>query len=411
MNYFYSGKPRAGKSKAAVMWLIERLRFTKRAIVTNMALKMDPWVDGKGVARPGLLDVLQRKYGSTFDAKRRVYLLKDDEVRNFFRIRPVVPEHEWEAVEIRMIPESGDDRWRFDADRYPACDYIIDEAHEYFPRQGLPSYKQRPFSGEMLGYATQAGRGGDENIYISQLPNNTNLQLRGVCQECHWFVNHAHLLVGPFRKANKITYDVYCNTPPAAGEERLKRTTLHYDRWDIESCYNTAEGGGVRGNAAADIGLRAKGLPSWSIAVLIGIAILGFLGLAKAARVGAAYAVGGSAPKKAASVAPERLFSPAQTEALKRMLVEARVANVTMNTVGRSVDRKDVPEQVKARGWAKVGEKYAVFLANGETVWGRRLWTEGKVVLLDNQDFELATEEKGEWSANDRGAYDRRARK
>ena len=60
----------AGKSKFATIRLIEELRSSTRAIVTNLALEFQPWVDAKGVARPGLLRVLQDTYGSNFDAVR-----------------------------------------------------------------------------------------------------------------------------------------------------------------------------------------------------------------------------------------------------------------------------------------------------------------------------------------------------
>lgn len=404
MNRFYAGKQRSGKTKGAVIWMLERLRTTKRPLVTNAALKLQPWVDGKGVARPGLLEVLRKRYGTTFDAERRIYLLKDDEVRRFYGVRPLIPEQEWQEREILKVPEVGDGRWHFDASRFPACDYVIDEVHDYFPRQGLPSYKERPFTGEMLGYSTQSARGGDENVYISQLPNNCNLQLRGLCQACHWFTNHVHANVGPFRRADKITCDVFSNTPPGQGEQRMKRETMHYDRFEIESCYNTAEGGGVVGNSAADIGQRAKGMPQWLMwvfIVLTGFAFLLFaMGLKKGAEV--ALGVGWGKKMKGEVGVTNALFSQAQTDALKRMLVEARIQQLTPGLVRSTnvvkVLRQEDKDLPRCIGYGQMGKVAVLTLEGGGNVWGERLERAGRRLLLDGEVYlyaPLKSQEKG----------------
>jgi len=400
MNVFYSGLPRSGKTKAAVIWMLGRLRHYRRPIVTNVALELKPWVDGKGVSRPGLLWILRERYGSTFDAERRLCFLDYEQVRRFYAVRPVIPGDFGAADGVALkartvlhIDDPGEGDWLFDANKYPACDYIIDEAHVFWPSQGMPSFKVRPVTAECLGYMSQAGRGGDEVLILTQVLTNVNVKLRTLSQECHWFTNRAHMVFGPWRQSDKITEHVYSSTPPGAGEIPLKRTALSYNRWDIESSYDTAKGVGVTGNAVADIGVRARGWPMWTIALIIAACAFGFLGFTIGVKKAASYALGIGGGKKKAEP-PVKLFSPAQVEALKRMLSEARLVSMTnqvsvLSVVVSNNSSFKVPE---ASGWSQVGSnRFVVFPKDGSAaVYGRKLIVRGSHIMLDEADFVLS---------------------
>jgi len=278
MNRSCGGKPRAGKTKRLVIWVEEQLRAHKRPIVTNMALKLQPWVDGKGKAHKGLIRTLMDKYGETFDAERRIYLLKHEEVPRFYGIRPIIPEDSWEPVKIEEVPRS--DMWKIDTNKYPGVCYVIDEAEVYFPSAAVDAQRANHENPELLQWAKQAGRAGDDAIFLSQNLTWISIKLRKTCQECWWMVNHAHIPFSIFRRPDHITEETYMNCPPTPGEVYLRKTKLAYNREEIEGCYNTAEGVGVTGNSAADIGQRAKGL-HWSFipAGVIAIALLGGFGL------------------------------------------------------------------------------------------------------------------------------------
>lgn len=278
MNISVGGKPRAGKTKRVVIWLVEKLRTDHRPIVTNMALKMDPWVDGKGRPHKGLLRTLQDKYGETFDAERRVYVLKHSEVARFYAIRPEVPKDESEPREIKTVPRS--DMWKFDSNKYSNCCYAIDEAEVYFPSAAVDSARASHEDPELLQWAKQAGRGGDDALFISQNLTWISIKLRKTCQECWWMVNHAHIPFSIFRRPDHITEETYMNCPPNPGEQYLRKAKLAYHREEIEGCYNTAEGVGVTGNSAADIGQRAKGL-HWAFVPggIVVLAIIAMFGL------------------------------------------------------------------------------------------------------------------------------------
>lgn len=264
-----------------------------------MAIKMHPWVDGKGKAHKGLLRTLQDKYGETFDAERRIYLLKHEEVPRFYGIRPEIPDDQDEPVVIKEVPRS--DMWKFNSNEYSNCCYVIDEAEVYFPSAAVDAQRANHENPELLQWAKQAGRGGDDAIFLSQNLTWISIKLRKTCQECWWMVNHAHIPFSIFRRPDHITEETYMNCPPGQGEVYLRKTKLTYNREEIEGCYNTAEGVGVTGNSAADIGQRAKGIHwAWIPAGIVVIAIAAMFGLrAVGAAVKGSLAGRGSAYVKA----------------------------------------------------------------------------------------------------------------
>jgi len=252
MIRFVSGKPGGGKSLYAVLSLVEELRATHRFIVTNLALELRPWVDGGGKARKGLLALLQDKYGSTFEAERRILFLADEAVPRFFAVRPL-----WNAdtqsVDVNVLPKEEDGRFRLSAGRGGVA-YFIDEAHEFFAARDWQKTGK-----ETLSWASQQRRAGDDAWMVTQVVNNVEKQLRGVSQECVHLVNHRLLRIAMFRQPDALSYRVYGSTPPAPNEHWLAAGKLQCDREWIYGCYNTARGVGVAGNKA-DIGVRAKGL-------------------------------------------------------------------------------------------------------------------------------------------------------
>ena len=158
---FAGGKPRAGKTLYCVQKLVDELRFGSRPCLVFGAIKMEPWVDGKGVARKGLARALWDKYGSEFDCRRRVRLLTLEEAKRFWRIRPHVPKDEFEEVaEHTLLPES-DHKFRFDARKEPTIFALIDECHEVFPGAAVAKMPDADRI-EMLSYGTQQARAGDD---------------------------------------------------------------------------------------------------------------------------------------------------------------------------------------------------------------------------------------------------------
>lgn len=309
MMVFYGGKQRAGKTKVVVIELVRVLRQTVLAIVTNIALELKPWVDGGGVARKGLLRELTDRFGETFDAERRIRFLQPEEVGRFYGVRPRLPREDWGAREERSVSKHPDGRFHYDGDRYQRCVYAIDEAHDYFPGAAIGGGRAEGFDvSETLSWASQSARIGDEVHMISQVPKNVNKRVRDMCQECWWMTNHRHMSVGPFRQPDWISYRVFQTTPPGESETPLRVGKLRYDREFIDSIYNSNKGNTVVGTTIGDIGVRAHGLPLYTVPIAIGCvcvgAYFGYKGIINWAKKFGAPGVSGVAQGLVATAVP-----------------------------------------------------------------------------------------------------------
>lgn len=414
MIRFVGGKPRAGKTKRIVIWIVEILRTTKMPVVTNVAMRLHPWVDGKGVPHAGLLRDLQDQYGTTFDAERRIYFLKYEEVRRFYAVRPIVPKEDWEKVQIEIVPDTGDGHWHFDANKYPGCCYVIDEAHVFFPGAAIAANKGMLVTAELLGWASQAGRCGDLAMFLSQVLMNVDKKLRGVAQECWWMTNHVHVAFGPFRQPDRISYIEYATTPPAAGEVWLRRGVLRYDRNKVDGWYDTAAGVGVTGNAVADIGRRAKGLHVAWLAVIIlgvglvgGLSLMGFKKLLDKAFQGQQKGSIEAATVKGGTNGNLSGFNFASVANMQRM-VEAELAKrfpapFASNAVVQHMTQVQVPPLEIARSFMETGntqngvtrKKCFLVLDDGSTVEGTNAVFANGRVFLDGAAFLWRPKAKG----------------
>lgn len=395
MNYGIGGKPRAGKTKRCVLWVDEVLRGQPgKAIVTNMALKMEPWVDGKGKAHKGLLRSLKDKYGETYDAERRVYLMTNEETRQFWRLRPVIPRDEWEPRKLEVVPRS--DIWLFDANKYPGCVYIIDEAEVFFPG---PSYNQEMYKAEdvqLIQWAKQAGRGGDDALFLTQNLTWLSPRLRSTLQEYRFMTNHVHINFMVFRRPDRITEDTLAHWPMKDKDSILKTTTLFYDREYIEGIYNTAEGVAVTGNSAADIGQRAKGLHwAWMPGAIVGcglLALLGLLGCKSAVQAafnrqqsGARSAATQTAHGASGSNAPVTVAVDDLWKAIRR-LETGRVSQVTTSVPVLKLR----PPELALIGYTKGTAGYACVLTNGQVFMAREVKELGNELLVDGVFYHKA---------------------
>lgn len=272
MIKFVVGKPGGGKSLYAVVKLIEELRSSNRCIITNLALKMEPWVDGKGIARKGLLRTLKDKYGDEFDAHRRIVLLDDQKVRKFFLYRRRINyQGEIEELEVQTRKERvGDGNKvyeRFFLEGSWGCYYVIDEVHEF--------YNSRMWTETgtlVLSWASQSRRSGDDALLLTQHPDFVETNLKKAAQECTVLVNHRLMSASIFRQPDMISFRDYAVVPPKRGDPSMRSGKLEFKRQEIYGCYDTAAGVGVSGSVA-DIGKRASGL-HWSFFPLTAIAII-----------------------------------------------------------------------------------------------------------------------------------------
>lgn len=394
MERFISGVPRAGKTKRAVIEIIDLLRNTHMPIATNIALELNPWVDGAGISHKGLLRGLFDKYGSDFGARERIYLLSKEQVTRFYAWRPLRGKL-WDTVS--ELPGDTYGQFTFDGDHYASVAYFIDEAHVPFPSAAVVE-KARMAGPEVLGYASQCGRCGDLVFFISQVLMNVDKRLRGVAQECWWMTNHVHQQFGMFRQADKISFRVYGSVPPTPGQQWLAKGTLHYDRTLIDGAYDTGKGVGVSGSVGADIGRRAKGIPIKWIWVAILLCAIGAWTAYYAVKVSAQkyFAMG-----KAAQAAehPPAAFSAAQLAQLDRMLANAgeqaarkiiQFTNLNTHTTTTTTSNPNSPTTnlPTIKGWTKGQNGYAIVWNDGQVSLANSLQEKGRQLIIDGQPFE-----------------------
>jgi len=386
MLRFVCGYTGGGKSQFAAGQLITELRSGNRCIITNLAVEMGPWVDGRGKARRGLKESLIQQYHEDFDCERRVRILRDDEVRYFFRHRRYLDPISNEVVE-GYIADSGDRRFHFDGSRWRGVCYIIDEGHEYFPASAW-----KEIGDETQSWASQNRRCGDDAWVLTQDPELVAKPFRRQSKECFSLVNHGHLRAGMFRQLDTIKWALYQTTPPGKSDHSLATGSMEYGREFLRGVYNTAKGAGVKGSAA-DIGYRAKGMHlGWIVPIVI-VAMLGIGVLFRGCIWGAGKAVnrlaglGGGLAHSVGTNTVAGFVSPLPARATGSVAVVAPVAVPVATAAVASADA-DLLEVV---GWGVVGGGVdavaMVEMASGERIWGKELAV-GRYVVLDGQRFE-----------------------
>ena len=376
MIRFIGGKPGGGKSLRCALQVVEELRTSNRFIVTNAAIEMYPWVDGKGVARKGLLRSLQDKYGEDLDCERRLVFLDDKEVKWFMRCRPYLDETG--IVVKRFIEASEDGRFNLQApnprredirDGMRGVCYVIDEAHEYFSSRDWQITQK--YGKEVLSWSSQNRRAGDDAWFLTQVIGNVEKQLRGTSQECIWLVNHRLQSLGVFRQPDVLSYRVYSSTPPAPSDTALCKGRLQCDRQWVYGIYNTARAASVSGSSA-DIGQRAKGLHwSWIFAFVAGLALVAIYAR-KAIELGIRKVVGIEVAHPSNSV-PMQVGSHVSEAGAVRSLQPV----VTAPVVPPSPQVPPPPPSFHAEPWVvaeAIGEKICLRMSDGEEIVGTN-WT------------------------------------
>ena len=281
MLRFVTGATGGGKTTYATDDLITQLRESNRGIAVFMALQLHPWVNKKGKPMRGLLWHLESRYGETFDAERRIYFLKREELKRFYACRVVVPEDPSEPRTVVWVPPRPKDPekpqsglWYFDGRQFPPMAFYIDEAHEEFPQEAW-----KDIGTEVQSWASQNRRTGDHALLITQQSELVAKPFRRQSLECIWMVNLAYKTVGPFRQPEKIRYYVHVHTPPKDSEKPLRKGTVTHPGGWIQECFDTSGGGSVS-HGHADLGEKAKGLNwKWAPAGALALIVCAYLAL------------------------------------------------------------------------------------------------------------------------------------
>jgi len=273
---FVTGKPGGGKGIVSLKKLIDELMNGDRPIITNLPVRIHPWVRvskrrGKMHYKPelGLKAYLIREYGQDFDCEKRVFLLTDEQVPEFYLYRVI--DHK-----LVQMPHTRNDKGsvcEYETDQALKAGgvvYCTDESWKFFGSRDW----QKTSSG-VLYYAAQHRHFGDTWIVTTQHTKQIETALRQVAQDFAVVTNHSKLKVGIFRQPDVFSVAIYTDAPMGSAQQPMERQIFTLDKAGLGSCYDTAAGVGLAAGGGADTHERKKGLPWWLIIVAIGV--FGFL--------------------------------------------------------------------------------------------------------------------------------------
>jgi len=381
---FITGKTGGGKSKLAMAMLIDELRYTKRMIFTNLAFELQPWIfNGKPML--GLLAILMREFGETFDAEKRIVFLQPDEIQGFYRIRALAgtDENGSPFAHRLSVPSHPDGLFHADCNTPGTC-YFIDEAHEYFQQQEWAKIGK-----EMMSWASQNRRAGDDCWLLTQEAELVAKPLRRQSLECYWLTNHAHLALGPFKRPDIISYQLHITTPPSAGAPPLRTNKIHYRADLLHHTYNTARGAGVSGQVA-DVGMRVRGLPFWALPVgvlaLAALFLLGIKGCQKGVRAFVESSSGVRAPgplpvPPSNSLASHSVF-------LDHSPVPVLAQSSSQRRLSPPAGAQEIPQSPYWVVGYATGVNGKMFMLSDGTSFYAKKWTEGPLTwYIDGIEF------------------------
>lgn len=366
MLRFICGNTGGGKSTFATGLLIDELRQTTRPIITNLALRLNPWVDKKGHAQMGLLEYLRFTYQKTFDAERRIIFLEPNQVQRFFAVRAVIPAEG--PIQVITLDRAPDGRFHFDG-TYTGCAYFIDEAHEYFRQKDW-----NKLGDETISWSSQNRRCGDDAWMLSQKPKLVAVQFRDLSTDCYHMVNRAYSRFLLWKQPDVITYEQFVTTPPAPNEPCVRFGSLRWPRRLLQQCFDTAAGAGVSGTIA-DLGQGAKGLPWWTIPIGLLLIVLAGGVLLRACTAIINRAVGGvGKPIRAGQVVPIRSNSAPIPPAALPATPKPHVSNE--HPVPARTNRPSVAAALGISNHAT--NVYVMGTAHGQAGWAVS-WSDGTV--------------------------------
>jgi hypothetical protein len=266
------GKPRAGKSMAMVISLINELVNGSRTVVTNLPLRLPelsayiqkqfPWADVDLHTRLRIITKEQcfefwRFRGPLLDDGRFqkwVDLGPSDKDTGECDLTPIIPGVDPLTLEI-SIEEAR-------AKAVHRCAYYIDEIHAFFnAREWMKRGKSA------VWYVSQHGKLGDACILATHMVGDIDKQMRGRFQDWTYLRNLGKEKLGAiFSRGSMMVWHQY-QEPKVQGTTLSDKGEFPLDVVGIGSCYSTDGGVGIACGAGGDKGERVKGLPIWVAAL------------------------------------------------------------------------------------------------------------------------------------------------
>lgn len=284
------GKLGAGKGLVTVKIVIDELANGFRDVITNLPLKLDPWVNGNGQPQMGLVAYLENKYGWDCNVRQRLLVVPPEELsRTMFlyrrnkdkmgQVSPNISDPDWwQKAQIYGWTKLADVRHEgktiaFDTtglDLFNPCLVVTDEAWKFYPAKNTPDTECVEF------YGRQQRKMRDEWWLVTQHHDDLHCVFARISQDHTVVRNHGMERLGIFRQPGVFHTQEYQEVPKR-GARVFRETAFRLDRTGMAQTYDTSAGVGMAGGLAADIGTAKKGL---HIAWLVLFILLGIIALA-----------------------------------------------------------------------------------------------------------------------------------
>jgi len=225
---------------------------------------------------------LKRHYGETFNAEKRIFLLSNEDIQEFYLWR-AMPDgrggYELKKANVTAAKKVGPRGHERDCcmefDTTLMCSsgghlYIIDEPWKFWGSRDWQA------TGDGVHfYQAQHGKVGDDVIITPQHTKQLDVALNRLVQEFWQMRNMSYLRVMMFRQPRKIKSYMYEEPPSGNRQQSLTTETINMSE-AIKGpcqCYDTTKGVGMVGRTEGDTGVAAKGLP-WYYVYPVGAAVV-----------------------------------------------------------------------------------------------------------------------------------------
>lgn len=263
-----TGEPGAGKSLYVMKQLIDVIRNTERQIVTNMAIKLDPWMLGDK-PQMGLRSYLETQFDETFNIDKRITFLEEEMVYEFYRYRGsgVVMDVERDAkgnpVMLDWAKLSENRR------HWGDVEFVIDEFWKFAGARDWATTGKA-----LIDWGKQHRKIGDNAWFMSHHHKDIDSAIQRIIETTVCMKNRGRMRVGMFRQPD-IFSAAHMQRVPQGAQSPMNTEHFKLDAKGLAQCYDTSGGvGGLKGGTAADTTHKRKGLPFWALILLV---ILGAL--------------------------------------------------------------------------------------------------------------------------------------
>lgn len=323
MIHFVTGKPGGGKSYYSLRQIVEDLAKTERWIVTNLPIVLEE-----------LAEYLHNRYPEPIDIRRRIRLLSDDEVRDFWRHYPGFDLPGTTEEIAGMKAKAGKtltDFSKLNEIDYPGTLFVIDEVHLHFSARQWQSIgddcelfmsQHRKLKSDVL-LVTQHSEKVDKNMRRNAQDFTV---LRNMETERMW-------LGVTFKK--RLRRQTYLHQPSRM-DTPMESGWFQLDVSGLAKCYNTAAGVGIAGRLDVRENHRGGSWVRWVLVIGI-LAVIGFLipkGLGALSRnfVQSATGVGAETIRKSVGVADVALTDAQAAKIEQRVYVKPEVVYAKQET-------------------------------------------------------------------------------